>query len=166
MRRRNAKPRNERETLAKERALAALALKRRNKKLSLSAAAKAEHTSVSTIKRYAGSALRQKCPGGHCRVTPFDRIARPLNFLTPQGPVGVTVRSSRMASMISEHLKAVRKYRNMGDTSGLLPFKGKSFRSGGVTYKFITEPEILDKLADAGLLEIEGLYRAVQGTPV
>ena len=66
--------------------------------------------------------------------------------------------------MISEHLQAVRKYRNNGDSTALAPFKGKSVRAGGITHTFITDPMILDKLGDAGLLEIEGLYRAVHGT--
>ncbi len=54
MGRRNAIPRNRRQSDAKERALAALALKRRKKGLSLSAVAKAEHTTtVGTDKNHA-----------------------------------------------------------------------------------------------------------------
>jgi hypothetical protein len=147
MRRRNAIPRNEKQAHAKERALAALALMRRKKGLSVSAAAKAEHTSLGTIKRYAGSALRQHCPGGHCRISAYDRIARTLNFLTPQGPVAITVRDSKIASQIGEHANAVRTQRNTGDLSALKRFKGKFVRADGVTYNFITDPEILDKLA-------------------
>ena len=163
MPRRNAKPRNQREAEAKERALATVARMRREG-VSLSAAAKAEGTHPKTVRRYAGSALRQECPGGHCRVAASDKIGRTLNFLTPEGPVAITVRDSRVASQIGEHANAVKTYRNTGDTSALEKFRGKSFRAGGVTHKFITDPDILDELAKAGVLEIEGLYRAVHGT--
>ena len=98
-------------------------------------------------------------------MTPSDRIARPLNFLTPQGPVPVAIRDSRIATMMSEHLKAVKKYRNTGDTADLTPFRGKALRVGNVLHEFVTDPKALDRLGHAGLLEIEGLYRSVQGTP-
>jgi hypothetical protein len=162
MRRRNAIPRNKRQAHAKERALAAVARMRREG-VSLSVAAKVEGTSPNTVRRYAGTALRQKCPGGHCQVTPFDRIARPLNFLTPGGQIPVTVSNSRIATMISEHLKAVKKYRNTGDTSALAPFRGKALRAGSVLHEFVTDPKTLDKLGHAGFLKIEGLYRVVHG---
>jgi len=165
MRRRNAKPRNERQAYAKERALAVVATMRREG-VSLTVAAKAEGTTPNTVRRYAGTALRQKCPGGHCQVTRFDRIARPLNFLTPKGRVPVTIRDSRIATMMSEHLKAVKKYRNTGDTAALAPFRGKALRVSNALHEFVTDPKALDRLGHAGLLEIEGLYRAVQGTPV
>lgn len=163
MRRRNAIPRNERQAEAQERALAALALKRRTPKLPLSAAAKEMGTTLAAMRRYVGSELRQKCPGGRCTVTASDRIPRTLNFLTEQGPVAVTVRNSRLASQIAEHANAVKVHRNTGDTSPLALFRSKSFRAGNETYRFITDPELLDRLADAGVLEIEGLYRAVHG---
>ena len=162
MRHHNAIPRNEREAYAKERALAALARSRREG-LTPSVAARAEGTTLNTMRRYVGTALQQKSPGGRWRVTASDRIARTLNFLTERGPVAITVRDSRLASQIGEHANAVKVYRNTGDTSTLAPFRGKSFRAGGLTHRFITDPEILDKLADAGVLEIEGLYRAVHG---
>jgi hypothetical protein len=157
MPRRNTKPRNERQAHARERALAAIARMRREG-LSLSAAAKTEGTHTSTIKRYAGSALRQKCPGGHCRVTRSDRIARTLNFLTTT----VTVRSSRTASQIGEYMNAVKAY-GRGDISKVARFRGKSFRATDGIHKFITEPAKLDEILDADVLKFEGLYRSVQG---
>jgi hypothetical protein len=158
----NAAPRNQRQEYARERALATLARMRRDR-MSLSAAAKAEGTNPETIRRYVGTALRQDCPGGRYRTTAYDRIARTLNFLTPQGTVAVKVRGSRTASRIGEYMNAVRTYSNTGDTSAVARFNGKSFRAGGVTYDFITDVSVLDRLIDAGVLAIEGLYRAVQG---
>jgi hypothetical protein len=161
MRRRNAIPRNERQALAKERALAALALSRREG-LSPRAAAKAVGTSLSTMRRYVGSALRQQGPGGHYRVTAHDRIARPLNFLTVQDMVVITVRSSRTASLIAEYTNARKAYWNKDHASALEKFRGKSFRAGGITYPFITDPQTLDQLGEAGF-KFEGLYRAIYG---
>ncbi len=165
MQRRNAIPRTEREAQARERALAGVARMRRNGS-SLSAAAEAEGTRPSTVRRYAGSALRQERPGARYRATAYDRIARTLNFPTPQGALPVTVRDSRTASRIAEHMNAVRIYVNTGDSSALDRFKAKTFQTGGKTYTFITDPATLARLADAGALVIEGLYRAAHGMTV
>lgn len=162
MRRRNAIPRNEREAQARERALAAVARMRR-KKLSLSAAAQAEHTNPRTVQRYVGTALRQEEPGRHYRATTYDRIPRTLHVVTPEGTLPVTVRDSRTASRIGEYMNAVRTYVNKGESSGLERFRGKSFRADGVSYPFVTDPNKLEELADAGVLAVEQLYRATQG---
>ncbi len=161
MNRRNAIPHTEREGQARERALATLALMRREK-LSLTAAAKAEHTRPRTVQRYVGSALRQKRAGERYRPTTHDRIPRALQIVTPRGTRPVTVRNSRTASLIGQYMNAVRMYVN-GDSSALARFRGKSFQAGGKTYRFVTNPANLDRLADAGDLAIEGLYRAVPG---
>ncbi len=163
MRRRNAIPRTEREREARERALAALALMRR-KKLSLTAATNAEGTTPRTVRRYVGSALRQKGPGERSRPTPHDRIPRTLNVVGRTLPI--KVRDSRTVSRIAEHMNAVKTYVKTGDPSALARFRGKSYQAAGVTYPFITDPAKLDQLADAGVLEIEGLYRAVGGMTV
>ena len=136
----------------------------RREKRSLTAAARAERTSPRTVKRYVRSALRQKGPGERSRLTPHDRIPRTLNVVGRTLPV--TVRDSRTASRIAEYMNAVRSYRNTGDSSALARFRGKSFQAAGVTYPFITDPAKLDQLADARVLEIEGLYRAVSGMTV
>lgn len=163
--RRNAIPRTAHEAEARERALATLALMRREK-LSLTAAAKAEHTRPRTVRRYVGSTLRQKGPGERYRPTTHDRIPRALHIVTPKETLPVTVRDSRTASRIGEYMNAVRIYVNTGDLSALARFRGKSFQAGGKTYPFITDPSKLDRLADAGILAIEGLYQAVDGMTV
>ncbi len=163
MPRRNAKPRTKREVEARERALAAVARMRREK-LSLSAAAKAEGTHIRTVRRYAGTALERPGRRGLFRAKASDRLSRSLNFPTPLGQQVVVVRSSSTASAIGEYLNAVRKYLNTGDTLPLMPFRNKSFRSAdGVRHEFTTDPGLLNRLGDAGILEIEGLYRAVHG---
>jgi hypothetical protein len=161
MRRRNAIPRNQREAHAREKALAAVARMRREN-LSLSAAAKVEGTHPRTVRRYAATALERAGRRGLFRAKASDRIARRLNFVTPQGSIEIVVRSSRIASNIGEYLNAVRKYVNTGDTSALARFRNKAFRSAdGVEHEFTTEPALLDSLARAGILAIEGLYRVV-----
>ncbi len=165
MPRRNAIPRNEQQTQARERALATLALMRR-KGLALAMAAKAERTSPRTVKRYVGSTLRQKGPRGRYRPRAYDRIPRTLHVVTPQGTLPVTVRDSRTASRIAQYMNAVRTYVSTGDSSALNRFKGKTFQAGGKTYPFLTDPASLDRLADAGALAIEELYGAAHGVPV
>ena len=162
MQRRNAIPRNEREAQARERALAALALMRREK-LSLKAASKAQETDPRTVRRYVGSALRQDGPRSRYKPTPYDRLARTLNVVTLQGPQSVVVRDSRVATKIAQFMNSVKEYLKIGDSSILKPFRGKSFRASGVSYQFITDPDALEQLADAGVLAIEQLYRAAQG---
>lgn len=160
MRHRNATPRTDREEYDRERALAVLARMRREN-LPLNAAAKLDDFDPATVRRYVGSALKRK--GGSYRASLYDRLPRALNFLSPTGTRPITVRDSRTASRIGEYMNAVRAYVYSGDTSSLADFEGRSFRSGGVTRRFVTDTKSLDQLADAGGLAIEGLYRAVQG---
>jgi hypothetical protein len=157
--RRNATPRNARQKQARERAIASLSLMRREG-LSLRAAAKIERTDPATVLRYARSALRKDGPGGRYRATKSDRIARTMALLTPQGEEVVTVRNSRDASRIGEYMNAVRAYAR-GDPSKLPRFTGQVIRAGGVTYPFVIDTRILDEFARAGLIAVEGLYRAI-----
>ena len=162
MTRRNAKPRNHRERYARERALAALARMRRER-LSLTAAAKAEGTNPRTIARYVGSALTRGGKRGKFRATASDRLHRDLNFTTVQGDKPITVYGSRVASRIAEYNNAIRRYLNeRGDTSALGHLRGESFRAGGETHYFITDPAQLSLLANAGALRIESLYRSIK----
>src|SRR5215472_5630830 len=142
MARHNAIPQTKRGAEARERALAALARARRDK-IPITTAAKLEQTTLKTVRRHAPSTIRQRGPRGRIHVTPYDRIARPLNILTPQGPKAVTVRGSRTATRIAEYMNAVRAY-SRGDLSALDPFRGKSFRADGVSYPFITDSATLD----------------------
>jgi|SRR5205823_711144 len=160
--RRNAKPHNEEESQTRERALAALALMRRER-LTLKTAAETVGIDPRTVLRYVGSALRQTGPRGDYHAIPHDRIPRTLHFITAAGPTEVTVHDSRTASRIAEHMNAVRTHVRTGDSSALESFRGESFEAGGVKHEFVTDPEILDKLADAGVLAMEGLYRVAHG---
>jgi hypothetical protein len=128
--------------------------------LPASAAAKAENTTLASIKRYAATALR-KDRQGHYRATPHDRIPRTLAFLTPSDEVPITVRDSRVATLIAEYKNAVRAALR-GDPSGLAKFEGKSVTADGVTYPFITDMKLLEQIGQADAVAVEGLYRSIQ----
>ncbi len=158
----DAIPQNESEAQTREQALAVLALMRREK-LKLREASNRVGIDPRTVLRYVGSALEREGPHGEYRATPHDQIPRTLHFITPEGTVAITVRDSRTATRIAEHMNAVRAFTHAGDLHPLESFQGESFEIDGVRYTFVTDPVILGRLADAGVLSIEGLYRAVQG---
>jgi len=161
--RRNTIPRNSREALARERALAALGFMRTHK-VSLAAAAKASNTQPRTVRRFVGSTLLRSGTRGTYQAKPHDRLTRSLNFLTAQGEIPIDVRGSRAASMIGKYLNAVKKYRNSGDSSALAKFRGKTIRAlDGSRHEFLTDTNSLDRLAGAALLGVEGLYRVTSG---
>jgi hypothetical protein len=163
--RRNTQPRTLEEAHEREVSLGVLADMRRER-LALTKAARARGIDPSIAKRYVGSALRRTASGRY-EATPFDRLPREVSVLTPQGPVWVTVRDSRTASRIGEHRAKAKEWRRTRDPVVLKPFEGCSFRSAGVTHRFVTDPDTLIQLDDADLLALESLYRSVQaGTSV
>src|SRR6266849_836622 len=107
MRKKDAVARTESEAEARERALATLALMRRED-VALTTAANSVGIDPKTVLRYVGSALRQEAPRGDYRATPHDSIPRTLHFITTTGTVPITVTDSRTASRISEHMNSVR----------------------------------------------------------
>ena len=147
---------------SRELALATLALMRRNH-LPLKEAAKQRGTTPSTVLIYTRPALRRGRDGNYW-ATPYDHLRRTLNFLTPRGPVAVTVNDSRTATEIAMHMNAVRAYLNDGDASGLARFGGKFVFSGRVAHPYIVDTRVLDRLAEADEVAIDGLYRTVGAT--
>ena len=159
--RRNAIPRTEREAEARERALATLALMRREG-LALKVAAKAERIDPRTVRRYVGSALRQKSPGERYRPAAYDRLPRTLHVVTSEGMQTVTVGSSRQASRLGEYWAAVHRYLETGDSSRLQRFKGKHITGiRRARIPLLTDLEQLDRLGNAGVLSFESLYARV-----
>jgi len=159
MKRRNAKPRHQREREAKLRALEAIRKVRSGGSATISRAAKESGTSLATVKKYAGSALKQKCPGGKCQVSKSDRVTREMVMISPEGQISINAPGSRAASTIGRHDNAVKHYLATGFTSQLEPFKGKGIRVGKKVYWFSTDPDSLDKLWRDGKLEIEDIYK-------
>src|SRR5258708_4943019 len=157
MKRGNASPRNEREVQTRKRALATLALLRREK-LSLAEASRLEHIKPRTFLRYVGSAVRQDKPGGRYHATAGDRFRRELQIPTALGQTTVTVVGSRAATEIAEYQNAVAFYLRKGDASKLERFKGKTVGVRGKRVELITDPAALSSLALAGALQFDQLY--------
>ena len=156
-------PKTNKERERQRNVLDAIAFKRRNPKVSMTRAAREHHTTLRTIKRYAGSTIEVR--SGRYDVAPLDRIPRELQFLTSKGYEAVTVRNSRDASRIARHHNAVRRaILTLGtDTKALDRFAGQSVRAGGKIYPFITDFNTLERLARAGALNFNDIYPSTGG---
>ena len=137
----------------RELALATLSLMRREK-LSLSEAAQRLGISPGLVQRYAGEGLRRGASGNYY-ARPSDNIPRSLSFLTERGLITVEARNSKEATLVSKYMTATKNYLMTGDESFLDRFRGKRFGR----HQFVTDPDILDELADAGELDFDSLYR-------
>ncbi|HEY1883024.1 MAG TPA: hypothetical protein VGG51_08285 [Candidatus Cybelea sp.] len=141
---------------AYRRSLDTVALKRRNPHLSLTKAATSSGTTLTTIRKYVGSALDVR--SGRFDVKPTDRLPRPMRMLTPAGEISVLTTSSRTASQIGHYNNAVRAFLITGDESSLQLFEGLSIRSDGKTYAFVTDRTTLNRLARAGAVHFLDIY--------
>ncbi len=141
---------------ARERALVVLHRMRADG-LSLTRAARESQTTLQTVRKYVGSALTRS-PGGRYVPKASDRLARRIWLLTPRGKVEISVRGSNAASRVARYMAAVDQYLKKGETDGLLEFEDKSIRAGKVSYPFVTDPRLLDRLAQAGEVSFDRLY--------
>lgn len=141
---------------AYRRVLDAIALKRRKPAMSLTRAAKSTGTTVRTIRRHAPSVIEIR--SGRLDVKATDRLRRLMRMLTPKGEVQIETTNSRAASRISKHGNAVRRLVIAGDPKYLKPFVGKSVRSGGRVYEFVTDQTTLKRLERAGELHFLDVY--------
>ncbi len=142
--------------LARNAALRVLSLMRTEGK-SLAAAMRQAQTTKRTVLRYVSSALIRETSGRY-RAKSSDRFARDLHFLTPAGQIAITVRSSRAATQIAEYWAAVDHYLKTGDTQRLDQFRGKAVRAGKLKLPFVTDPKVLNRVANAGEVSFEDLY--------
>jgi len=118
---------------------------------SRTSAAKAEHTTLRTVRKYLGNQLDQKIS---------DSLTREMFVLTPLGPVIERIRGSRAASMNARHAAAVQHFLRSGDGSRLTQFKGKSVAG----HELIVDETLLTKLAEAGALRLDNLYSTPKRT--
>jgi hypothetical protein len=81
-----------------------------------------------------------------------------MRVLTEQGVTVVEVRGSRLATRLSQYWHAVDHYLRSGDRRLLRPFEGKRFRASSHLFAFITDPELLVQLGEAGEVRFEDLY--------
>jgi hypothetical protein len=141
---------------ARSRALEALS-RMRSEGLSLRAAAKASGTTANAVRRHAGSAL-ERTNNGRYRAKESDRLVRGLRFPTESGVVTLNVKDSRTSSRLADYWHAVRTYLRTGNTIGLRKFRNKHIRVDKRAYRFITDPDLLDRLFDAGELSFDDIY--------
>lgn len=141
--------------LARERALNALTFMRRG--MSLRNAAREAHTTPATIQRYVPRAV-VRTSAGRYTATKSDQYTRTLRMLTAQGQKAITVRGSRGAGRVAEYWAAVDHFLKTGSVARLRKFRGQSIRAEKVTYPFLTNPELLKRLAAAGEVQFEDLY--------
>src|SRR5882724_4578298 len=153
MRRRNAIPgpkrkREVRQGLrrlkARVRGFAAINRVRRGQSKTLSSAARAENTTVKSIRQLLPAALVQNRPGGRIRVKAGDRYSARVEIFTDREPVTVTARGSRERELAGRHRATViRVLRRDEPASALDKFRGKSV--GG--HPLITDINVLSEPA-------------------
>lgn len=117
--------------------------------------------SVSAMKKYAKPALVKR--GGRIKAKSYDRLLRVMRVPSPLGAELREVKDSRTASRVARYENAVKTYLYTGDDSQLRRFRGKYFRSNRLQYRFITDTDILDRLAEFGELEFESIYTQLEG---
>jgi len=148
---------SKREARERQLAFSVLSLMRREH-LSLREAARRLDVSPRLVLRYVRDALRRSVSGNYY-AKPGDHVSRPMKFLTERGIIVLDVRNYRDARLDSDYMRAVKNYLYTGDASFLAPFRGK----GIGRYRFVTDPEVIDRLADAGELDFDSIYNFVVG---
>ena len=134
----------------------------RSKGWSATRAAHEAGTTLPTLRKYAGSALRRGDDGRY-QARPGDQFRRRMRMLTPDGQIGIPVRGSRQASAIAEYWNAVDRYLTTGRTDDLHQFHGRTIRVGAIEHPFITDPRTLRGLGLAGEVSFEDIYDLTAG---
>ena len=150
-----------REAYTRQRALETLA-SMRAKGWSATRAAHEAGTTLPTLRKYAGPALRRGDDGRY-QATRGDRFTRRMRMLTPDGQIGIPVRGSRQASAVAEYWNAVDRYLTTGRTDDLQQFRGRTIRVGAIEHPFITDPRTLRRLGLAGEVSFEDIYDLTAG---
>lgn len=145
-----------RSQLARDRALEALNLMR-SEGLSATAASKRVGTTLKTVKKYAGRGL-EKDESGEWDPKPWDRIIRPMKFPTPTGLMQLDVRDSRSASKLARYWADVREFVLTGNEKLLVPYRSETIQVRGDKHHFVTDPDVLKRLAKAGEISFSDIY--------
>jgi hypothetical protein len=161
-RRRNAKPRNStqataRSQMAEVRGLAALNRVRRGEFKNLSNAARAERTTVRSIKKLLPKAITQDRPGARIRVKPRDPYSERVEIISANGAVDVTARGSRQRQLAGRHRATVFKVlRKELPPNALEEFRG--VKVGG--RELVSDYDQLRSLGEGILDQLGALYVA------
>lgn len=141
---------------AYERSADAISLARRTG-TPLSQAAKQFNTTMTTIRRYAGSAIERS--GRAWKPTAADRLPRMMEVVLPDGITTAVIRDSRERALLGQYYNAIQAYIHDGDRSQLEQLRGRSVTINGQRVELVTDPEALDRLARAGQLDIPDIYQ-------
>lgn len=108
--------------------------------------------------RLARKALAKR-PNGRYRAKRVDRLLRVLSFPTRKGIQEIAVRDSREATKLAKYWDAIHRFTD-GDARRLKQFRGEHIiDANGVGHPLLTNLVELDRLANAGVLSFESLYR-------
>jgi hypothetical protein len=140
----------------KVKCLAAINRLRRGDAKSVSAAARAERTTLRAIRALVPAALSQDRPGGRIRVKPSDRYSAKVQILTDEGSLTTTARGSRERDLAGQHRATfMRVLRGVEPKSALERYRGK--KVGGC--ELLSDYAQLVLLATAGVVgQLEPLY--------
>jgi hypothetical protein len=141
----------------RDRALKAVARVRRGDSKTLSAAARAEGTTVRTIRRVIPDALLGPGHRGHrIQVRASDRYSALVEIVVDSGAVVVSARGSRQRELAGQHRATwLRVLRGQEPPSALRQYRGK--KVGG--HELISDYAQLSSLAHAGVLgQLDRLY--------
>jgi len=138
------------------RGLAAINRYRRGEARSLSAAARAEGTTLEAIRRWFPEAITQDQPGGRIGVTPSDRYSAKVQVLTKEGALSVTAHGSRERELAGRHRATViRVLQGRDPASALEQYRGTTV--GG--HELLSDYEALSTFAQAGVVgQLDSLY--------
>ena len=150
---RSLSPRQQEE---KVKCLAAINRVRRGEASTVSAAARAEGTSVRAIRSLVPNAIFSGRPGGRIRVKPSDRYSAKVQILADEGALTTTARGSRERELAGQHrATAIRVLRGLEPKSALERYRNR--KVGG--YELVSDYAQLVLLANAGVVgQLEPLY--------
>lgn len=140
----------------KVKGLAAINRVRRGEANTISAAARAEGTTVRAIRALVPKAITQDRPGGRIRVKPSDRYSAKVKILANEGALTATARGSRERDLAGQHRAIfMRVLQGLEPKSALARYRGK--KVGG--HELVSDYAQLVSLAKAGVVgQLETLY--------
>jgi len=139
-----------------DKVFAAINRYRRGRAKSISAAARAEGTTLRAIRTQVPKALSQDRPGGRIRVKASDRYSAKVQVLTTDGQRVVTARGSRQRALAGRHRASVMRVLQGQESPMVLEqYRGKKF--GG--HELISDFALLSSFAQAGIVgQLDSLY--------
>jgi hypothetical protein len=150
---RNLSPRQQEE---RTKCLAAVNRVRRGEAKTLTAAARAEGTTVRAIRALVPKTINQDQRGGRIRVKPSDRYSAKVQILTNEGALTTTARGSRERELAGQHRATVmRVLRGVEPRSALERYRAKKVGD----HDLVSDYAQLVLLANAGVVgQLEPLY--------